>query len=95
MKAELVNLATKDGTETVVLLSTDLADLTREEQVRVVELTVWLVDEGWTVATTTESPLADLVRRGADAMAGTYRTAEQAPGLRVVPSERQLPPLVE
>ena len=55
MKAELVNLATKDGTETVVLLSTDLADLTREEQVRVVELTVWLVDEGWTVATTTES----------------------------------------
>ncbi|NNC13761.1 hypothetical protein HII28_18000 [Planctomonas sp. JC2975] len=95
MKAELVNLVSKGKRETVVLLSTDAEDLTLPERVRVMELTVWLVDEGWTVMTTAESPLADLVRRGAEAMAGTYRTMEDLSGVQVVPAPQQLPPRIQ
>jgi hypothetical protein len=94
MKAELVNLVSKNGTETVVLLSTDLTHLTREEQVQVVEFTVWLIDEGWTVATTAGSPLANLVHRATEAMASSYRTVEDDSTVQMVPSGRRLPPLI-
>ena len=94
MRAELVNLVTKGRTETVVLLTTDLTELTPEEKVRVVELTVWLVDEGWTVMTGADSPLAGLVQRAADAMAGSYRTVEDSTDVRIVASARRLPPLI-
>ena len=92
MKAELVNLVTTNGTETVVLLSTDVDRLTRQERVQAVEVTVWLVDEGWTVMTRADSPLADLVRRGAEAMSGTYRALEEHAGMRVTASSHPLPP---
>ena len=94
MRAELVNLVTKDGTETVVLLSTDLHKLTRQERVQAVEVTVWLVDEGWTVMTRADSPMADLVRRGAEAMSGTYRALDEHTGMRVTTSSHPLPPRV-
>lgn len=94
MKAELVNLATTSGTETVVLLSTDLDKLTPEERVQAVEVTVWLVDEGWTVMTRADSPLADLVRRGVEAMSGTYRALEEHGAVRVATAPHPLPPRV-
>lgn len=71
MKTELVNLVTTGGTETVVLLSTELDELTAAERIRALELTICLVDEGWTVMTTADSPLAPVVRKGAEAMHGT------------------------
>ena len=94
MKAELVNLVTKGGTETVVLLSTDVDRLTVQERVQAVEVTVWLVDEGWTVMTRAHSPLAEVVRRGAEAMSGTYRALEEHAGMRVTASPHPLPPQV-
>ena len=94
MKAELVNLATTSGTETVVLLSTDLDKLTTQERVQAVEVTVWLVDEGWTVMTRGDSPLADLVRRGAEAMSGTYRALEEHGATRVATASHPLQPRV-
>ena len=95
MKAELVNLVTKNGTETVVMLSTDLDNITVVERVRVIELTVWLVDEGWTVVTSVESPLAAPVRKAAAAMSGTYRQLEETAGIRVEPSPDHLPPRMQ
>ena len=94
MKAELVNLVTKNGTETVVLLSTDVEEVTDEERIRVVELAVWLADEGWTVATVAESPLAEVVRRGVEAMRGTYLSLCEIPGVWMTPSPDQLPPQI-
>lgn len=90
MKAELVNLVAQDGTQTVVLLSTDLQVLTSEEKARALELAVWLVDEGWTVTTATDSPLAEVVRRGADALRGTYLAVDD--GSAPVTAGHQLPP---
>ena len=49
MKTELVNLVTNHSTETVVLLTTELDELTPAERARAVELAIWLIDEGWTV----------------------------------------------
>jgi hypothetical protein len=91
MKAELVNLVTKSGTEMVVLLSTDLDRLTPEERVQAVEVTVWLVDEGWTVMTRADSPLAGPVQRGAEAMSGTYRALEKHASMRVTTTQHPLP----
>jgi hypothetical protein len=54
------------------------------------EVTVSLVDEGWTVATIGAAPLADAVRKAAEAMAGTYRTLEDPDHLEL--SASQLPP---
>ena len=94
MKAELVNLVTKSGTETVVLLSTDVDRLTRQERVQAVELAVRLVDEGWTVMTRADSPLAEVVRRGTDAMSGTYRALEEHGSMSVTNASYPLPPQV-
>ncbi|NNC13412.1 hypothetical protein HII28_16190 [Planctomonas sp. JC2975] len=95
MKTELVNLVTTDGTETVVLLSTELDEPTPTERIRALELAIWLVDEGWTVMTTTDSPLAPVVRKGAEAMHGTYHTIEDSRSSRVEPCEYRLPPRFE
>ena len=93
MKTELVNLATKDGTQTVVLLSTDLQVLTSEEKVRALELALWLVDEGWAVTTATDSPLAVVVRRGADVLHGAYVNLHDLPDACVAATGQQLPPM--
>ena len=92
MKTELVNLVTKSGTETVVLLTTELDELTPTERVRALELAIWLVDEGWTVMTTVDSPLGPVVRKAVEAMHGTYRTLGNTKGGRIRTAERQLPP---
>ncbi|NNC12104.1 hypothetical protein HII28_09455 [Planctomonas sp. JC2975] len=92
MKAGLVNLVTTDGTETVVLLSTELDELTPTERVRALELAIWLVDEGWTVMTTADSALAPVVRKGAEAMHGNYRSTEDRGEAHIQPSQHHLPP---
>lgn len=92
MKTELVNIVTKSGTETVVLLTTELNELTPTERVRALELAIWLVDEGWTVMTTTDSPLAPVVRKGAEAMHGTYREYERSQVTDIARAATQLPP---
>ena len=92
MKTELVNLVTNDSTETVVLLSTELDELTPSERVRALELAIWLIDEGWTLMTTAESPLAPVVSKGAEALHGTYRPYESAAAGRIETTEKQLPP---
>jgi len=92
MRAELVDLVTKEGTRTVVLLSTDLQVLTSEEKARGLELALWLVDEGWTVTTTTNSPLAEVVRRGAEALCGTYVNLPDDAAAGVAATRRRLPP---
>ncbi|GAB3393368.1 hypothetical protein GCM10027568_22330 [Humibacter soli] len=92
MKAELVNLVTTGGTETAVLLTTELDELTPTEHVRALELTIWLVDEGWTVTTTTGSPLASVVRKGAEAMHGTYHAIPDLTLTRIQRSRHHLPP---
>ena len=83
MKTELTNLVTNKGTETVVLLSTELDELTAAERVRALELAIWLIDEGLTVMTTADSPLAPVVRKGAAAMHGAYRSYEGAAAARI------------
>lgn len=93
MKAELVNLVTKGATEMVVRLSTDVDNPTPEERVRVIELTVWLVDEGWTVTTTADSVLAEAVRSAVRAMGGTY-VLLPADGAELVHVAQPLPPLM-
>jgi hypothetical protein len=92
MKTELVNLVTTGGTETVVLLTTELDALTPTERVQALELAIWLVDEGWTVMTTTDSPLAPVVRKGAEAMHGTYRAIEDRRSASIQPSPFRLSP---
>jgi hypothetical protein len=92
VKTELVNLVTTGGTETVVLLSTELDELTHAERVRGLELAIWLIDEGWTVMTTADSPLAPIVRKGAEAMHGTYRPYEGAAASHIETAGIQLPP---
>lgn len=62
---------------------------------RALELAIWLVDEGWTVMTTTDSPLAPVIRKGAEAMHGTYRAIEDHGSARVEPSQYRLPPRLE
>jgi hypothetical protein len=91
MKAQLVDLVTTNGTETAVLLSTELDDLTPAERVQALELAIWLVDEGWTVMTTTDSPLAPVVRKGAEAMHGTYHEIVERSSARIEPSPHHLP----
>ncbi|GAB3388534.1 hypothetical protein GCM10027568_09640 [Humibacter soli] len=93
MKAELVNLVTPGSTETVVLLATDLNELTPTERIQTLELTIWLIDEGWTVTTTTDSPLAPVVRKGAEAMHGTYRPIDGSRASHVESSRCKLPPI--
>ncbi|GAB3396369.1 hypothetical protein GCM10027568_30330 [Humibacter soli] len=91
MKAELVELVTKGRTETVVLISTQEQAITQEEKREAAQLTVWLVDEGWTVTTRADSPLADVVRRAAQAMRGKYRDVpSEEPNVTV--SQHQLSP---
>ena len=62
MKTELVNPVTTGGTETVVLLSTELDELAAAERFRALELAVCLKDEGWTVVTAAHSTLAPASR---------------------------------
>ncbi|MGA0567326.1 hypothetical protein ACO2Q7_08350 [Rathayibacter sp. KR2-224] len=72
----------------MVVLITSEADV--DERLKAMEVTVWLVDEGWTVATTEASPLANAVRKAAEAMAGTYRTLADPDHVELCAS--QLPP---
>lgn len=65
-------LFTNDKTETVVLLNTEFDELTAAEHVRAPELAMWLIDEGWTIMASAESPLAPVVRKGAEAMHSTH-----------------------
>lgn len=95
MKAELVNLQTRHGTDMAVLITADTAEPTLVERLRAVEVTVWLVDEGWTVITTAASPLAGIVRKGAEAMGCTYRTLENPTWLHATHCPSQLPPHVD
>jgi hypothetical protein len=53
-------------------------------------MTVWLVDEGWTLVTTAASPLAGIVRKGAEAMAGAYETLQDPDRVELCAS--QFPP---
>lgn len=91
MKTELVNLVTTGGTDTVEVLSTELNELTLAEGVRALELAIWLIDEGWTVMTMTDSPRAPVIRKGAEAMHGTYRSYEHTSAGRIDTSPLQLP----
>ena len=84
---------TKDGAQTVVLLSADLQVLTSEEKVRALEVAVWLVDEGWTVMTTTDSPLEEVVRRSARALDGTFIELQEESAVHVSPAPHAMPPL--
>ena len=95
MKTELVNLVTADTTETIVLLTTELDELTSTERVRALELAIWLMDEGWTVMTMADSPLAPVVRKGAEAMHGTYRSYDSRNAARIESSRHQLPPTLD
>jgi hypothetical protein len=92
MKTELVNLVTNNSTETVVLLTTKLDELTPAERVRALELAIWLIDEGWIVMTMADSPLTPVVRKGAEAMHGTYRSYEGEAAGRIEKAGIQLPP---
>jgi hypothetical protein len=92
MRAELVNLVTKGRTETVVLLTTNLQVLTSEEKVRALDLAVWLVDEGWTVMTTADSQLAEVVRLSAQALGGTYIELKDEPGMQMTSTRHPMPP---
>ncbi|HVX07327.1 hypothetical protein, partial [Humibacter sp.] len=87
-----VNLVTKDGAHTVVLLSTDLQVLTSAEKVRALEIALWMVDEGWTVMTATDSPLAEVVRQSARALDGSYIELKDEPGMQVIPTRHRMPP---
>ena len=89
MKTELVNPVTGRGTDMVVLITSDTAEVDVDERLQVMEVTVWLVDEGWTVVTPEGSPLADAVRKAAEAMSGTYRTLEDPDHVELC--ESQLP----
>lgn len=94
MKGELVNLVTTHGTDMVVLITSDTAEPTPDERLQAVEVTVCLVDEGWTVITSEASTLADAVRKAAEAMAGTYRALEDPNHVQVELCASQLPPHV-
>lgn len=60
-----MNLAIHHGTDTVVLMTCQTKGPTLDERLQVLEVTLWLVDEGWTGVTTATSPLADIVQKGA------------------------------
>jgi hypothetical protein len=78
-----------------VLLSSDREAPHGAELQRAVELTIWLVDEGWTVMTRADSVLAEAVRSGAAAMHGTYRAVGDDPSARLVPTVVGLSPRVQ
>ena len=92
MKAELVNLVTTHGTDMVVLITSATAEPTSDERLLAVEVTVCLVHEGWTVVTAAASPLAGIVRKGAAAVGGVYRTLEDPAHVQVEHCLSQLPP---